>query len=249
MVPGLRAALSMPAAHFVRLDSSDGLRPDEIPVLCMHATTKTTTVVTSFLFSSVEIVKRLLIKTLQLTACHPNNIKVSFKGIEVANKRTLASFNDRDGFILFVWELKDTVTEAGIRAVGLPPCPRMKQVLHEVSLGMLKGLVPRLAIEGTSGSYRMMGPRGDQVAIFKPQDEEPFSPNNPRALLGQLGQQGFRTGVLSGEGFVREHICYWIDQRYGGLFRVPATCSVECYHPSYCYNQDIDVCESNYYVP
>lgn len=187
------------------------------------------------------MVKRSLIKQASLTSCHPNDIKFTFKGIEVANKRGLATFNDREGYIFFGWQLKDQTTEVGIRAIGLPPCSRMKQVLHDAGLGMLKGFVPKLAIEGTSGSYRLCGPLGAQVAIYKPQDEEPFAPNNPRNFVGQLGQPGFRTGVLSGECFVREHICYWVDQRYDGLFGIPATCSVESYHPSYCYKQPMDV--------
>lgn len=42
------------------------------------------------------------------------------------------------------------------------------------------GLVPSLAMEGTGGTYFMPDCRGKHVACFKPQDEEPFSVNNPR---------------------------------------------------------------------
>ena len=41
-------------------------------------------------------------------------------------------------------------------------------------------------------------------AIFKPIDEEPYTPNNPRGFVGNFGSTGFKKGVLSGESSVRE---------------------------------------------
>ena len=41
------------------------------------------------------------------------------------------------------------------------------------------------------------------VAIFKPFDEEPFTENNPRQLIGTTGSQGMRKGILSGESATR----------------------------------------------
>ena len=69
------------------------------------------------------------------------------------------------------------------------------------------------------------------IAIFKPLDEEAYAPNNPRGYQGKLGQQSFRTGVLSGEGAVREVCAYLLDtDNFSG---VPATTMVEVYHPSF----------------
>lgn len=43
-------------------------------------------------------------------------------------------------------------------------------------------------------------------AIFKPHDEEPFCPNNPRGFIGKIDSKGFRQGVRSGEAATREVI-------------------------------------------
>jgi hypothetical protein len=37
-------------------------------------------------------------------------------------------------------------------------------------------------------------------------DEEPFSPNNPRGYMGDIGTYGFRKGIQSGESAQREVI-------------------------------------------
>jgi len=44
------------------------------------------------------------------------------------------------------------------------------------------------------------------VGVFKPMDEEPFSPNNPRGYMGDIGTYGFRKGIQSGESAQREVI-------------------------------------------
>jgi hypothetical protein len=36
------------------------------------------------------------------------------------------------------------------------------------------------------------------VAVYKPYDEEPYTPNNPRGYEGELGTMGIRKGILSG---------------------------------------------------
>lgn len=41
----------------------------------------------------------------------------------------------------------------------------------------------------------MFDGKRQRVAMFKPQDEEAFAPNNPRGYEGHLGQKGFRSGV------------------------------------------------------
>lgn len=50
-----------------------------------------------------------------------------------------------------------------------------------ISEGLLKGLRPKLIDEGTSGTYLLRGPDSSlPLAVYKPMDEEPFAPNNPR---------------------------------------------------------------------
>lgn len=52
----------------------------------------------------------------------------------------------------------------------------------------------------------------NNVAVFKPMDEEAYAPNNPRGYQGKFGQESFRNGVLSGEGAVREVVASILDQ-------------------------------------
>lgn len=80
-------------------------------------------------------------------------------------------------------------------------------------------------MDGTGGTYFFKDPSHRNVGCFKPQDEEPFGPHNPRGLVGELGQvrifqqecagysietdYGFSTTVLLSrvdyeEGFYRE---------------------------------------------
>jgi len=61
--------------------------------------------------------------------------------------------------------------------------------------------------------------------VFKPGDEEPYAPNNPRGHVGMLGQYGFRAGVLSGEGHLREVAASLLDR--DGFASVPLTTLVE----------------------
>lgn len=71
-------------------------------------------------------------------------------------------------------------------------------MIDDVKSGFLKGLKPKLTETGTSGSYFLQNHNSKTTAIFKPYDEEPFAPNNPRKFVGELGSQGFRKGILSG---------------------------------------------------
>lgn len=57
---------------------------------------------------------------------------------------------------------------------------KMKRVLKQIRKGFNSGLVPKLTDDGTSGTYKIRDENKEIVAIFKPIDEEPFAPNNPR---------------------------------------------------------------------
>lgn len=77
-----------------------------------------------------------------------------------------------------------------------------------------------------------------KIAIFKPHDEEPFAPSNPRGYIGNLGGNGIRKGILSGEAATREVAAYVLD--VNKFHKVPSTTYVEFYHPSFNYNELID---------
>lgn len=67
-------------------------------------------------------------------------------------------------------------------------------------------------MDGTGGTYFFKDVFHRNTCCFKPKDEEPFGPNNPRGLVGQLGQSGLRKGILSGEACERELAAYLLDK-------------------------------------
>lgn len=67
------------------------------------------------------------------------------------------------------------------------------------------------------------------VAIWKPIDEEPFAPNNPRGMQAPFGTETLRPGVKSGESSLREVLAYLLD--HDGFAGVPPTALIEVSHP------------------
>ena len=67
--------------------------------------------------------------------------------------------------------------------------PAIEHSLKAIREGFESGLEPTLSEEGTSGSYILkntIGPKEEEdllpIAVWKPIDEEPFAPNNPRGM-------------------------------------------------------------------
>jgi hypothetical protein len=59
---------------------------------------------------------------------------------------------------------------------------------------------PERGREGLGGSYVCYNEGGGRVAIFKPCDEEPLAPNNPKGYVGRmLGDPGWKPTVRVGE--------------------------------------------------
>lgn len=110
----------------------------------------------------------------------------------------------------------------------------LKSCLTMVENGLQKGFEPRLSEEGTSGSYFLSGElecgEAKPVAVFKPIDEEPFAPNNPRDMQANFGSETCRPGVKSGESTFREVYAYLLD--HDGFAGVPPTAFVQIAHPS-----------------
>lgn len=50
----------------------------------------------------------------------------------------------------------------------------------QVRRGLDQGFKPELSLDGTGGTYFLRDAARQRVAVFKPKDEEPFAPNNPR---------------------------------------------------------------------
>eukprot|EP00210_Caulerpa_lentillifera_P002379 g2282.t1 len=79
---------------------------------------------------------------------------------------------------------------------------------------LAQGVRPKLSSAGTGGSYFISALEGKNLAVFKPQDEEPLAPNNPKGHRGSFDSDGLRTGVRSGEGAVREVIAFMLDHEH-----------------------------------
>jgi len=72
---------------------------------------------------------------------------------------------------------------------------------------------PEKASDGMGGTYFMANEAGVKVAIFKPCDEEPLAPNNPKGYVGRnLGDPGWKSTVRVGEvcrrNWGRQHHCH-----------------------------------------
>lgn len=94
--------------------------------------------------------------------------------------------------------------------------------------GLAKGFAPRLATAGTGGSYFICDDEGTNVAVFKPEDEEPLAINNPKgggSSADDLGS-GLRRGIKPGEGAVREVAAFLLDHHH--FSGVPPTAMVTC---------------------
>jgi hypothetical protein len=80
---------------------------------------------------------------------------------------------------------QDEKADMGIEIFGnLRSNKRLEACLDKVREGFAYGSNPVLAHEGTSGAYVIKGAGEDSNAlgVFKPIDEEPFAPNNPRGM-------------------------------------------------------------------
>ena len=80
-------------------------------------------------------------------------------------------------------------------------------LLARIGQGIGQGLAPSLALDGMGGTYVLRDAKRNPVAAFKPRDEEPFAPNNPRGLAGKMGQPGINPAIPSGEAHLREVTC------------------------------------------
>lgn len=105
------------------------------------------------------------------------------------------------------------------------------ELLAKVQQGFAKGLSPQLAMEGTGGAYFLRDARGKKVAVFKPSDEEPYAPCNPRGHVGALGSSGLNRGILSGEAYLREVAAYLLD--HDNFAGVPVTLCAEARHSAF----------------
>ena len=108
---------------------------------------------------------------------------------------------------------------------------QVDSMLAEAQIGIAAGRAPEAALEGMGGTYFLASDGGSRVAIFKPCDEEPLAPNNPKQWQGRaMGMPGMKPSVRVGEAALREVAAYLLD--HDAFAGVPAACLAKCYHPA-----------------
>ena len=79
--------------------------------------------------------------------------------------------------------------------------------------GIASGARPTLLDDCTGGTYLLRDSEGKKLGIFKPVDEEPFAPLNPKGNLGEMHVMSLmRSGVPVGHAAMREVAAYLLDK-------------------------------------
>jgi len=135
-------------------------------------------------------------------------------------------------------DAKETDTRGPIEVIGCANhFPGTKQLVKEIVEAMMNGIDPVPIRSGLGGAYLFRGCNGENIAIIKPTDEEPFAPNNPKGFVGKaLGQPGLKRSVRVGETGFREVAAYLLD--YDGFANVPLTALVKVTHSIFNVNND-----------
>eukprot|EP00210_Caulerpa_lentillifera_P002882 g2752.t1 len=108
------------------------------------------------------------------------------------------------------------------------------KLVKEIAAGFDNGMSPEKTEEGFGGTYFMANATGQKLAIFKPCDEEPFAPCNPKGFIGRaLGDPGLKPTVRVGEAALREVAAYLLD--HDSFAKIPTTLLIGASHPSFNY--------------
>ncbi|EZG78452.1 phosphatidylinositol 3- and 4-kinase family protein [Gregarina niphandrodes] len=194
-----------------------------------------------FPFHDVELLKRMLLKRLKnLALLKISDLQFYHNGVELKNRRLLITFANLEKPV-FQWKVKEKLGKhlviRGIRQLGGMKLPsRHINWLQQINACLQAQVNPKLTDEGTGSTYILCNQINKPIGVFKPTNEEAFTPFNPRGYIGKMGQKGFREGVVSGEGSAREVAAYLLDAYYGSLSNVPVTIMAEAIHPHFCYD-------------
>ena len=123
-------------------------------------------------------------------------------------------------------------------------CSRTRQLVKDVARAIRKGVDPVPVNSGLGGAYYFRNSKGENAAIVKPNDEEPFAPNNPKGFIGKsLGQPGLKRSVRVGETGFREVAAYLLD--HDNSANVPPTVLVKISHPVFHMNEGVNCSNKN----
>lgn len=114
-----------------------------------------------------------------------------------------------------------------------------KKMVKEIVKAMKDGIDPIPVCGGLGGAYYFRNCQGDNCAIVKPTDEEPYAPNNPKGFVGKvLGQPGLKRSVRVGETGFREVAACLLD--YDSFANVPSTALVKVTHSIFNVNDEVN---------
>ncbi|XP_041002521.1 phosphatidylinositol 4-kinase gamma 5-like [Juglans microcarpa x Juglans regia] len=115
----------------------------------------------------------------------------------------------------------------------------MKELVEVIAKAIKAGVDPIPIRSGLGGAYYFRNSLGENVAIVKPTDEEPYAPNNPKGFVGKtLGQSGLKRTVRVGETGFREVAAYLLDR--GHFANVPSTALVKITHSVFNVNDEVN---------
>jgi hypothetical protein len=109
-----------------------------------------------------------------------NLLRLFFRGRELKKLRTLNDCDILNNSTLYLVVNSSSQTDT-ISLYGNLPCPdSLNQLIGQARRSITAGLIPKLALEGLGSAYFIRNTQKQNLAVFKPEDEEPFTPNNRR---------------------------------------------------------------------
>lgn len=164
--------------------------------------------------------------------------KLVYNGHVLSSSKSLSEYGIQQGAVLELVPVPSLSSQSSWGSQSLPRelpqgSPPLSSPEHELfedfmkaRAGLATGHKPKLAPSGTGGSYFICDEEGHNVAVFKPEDEEPNAVNNPKGRGGNHDSEGLRHGVMPGEGAIREVAAFVLD--HGHFAGVPPTAMVSC---------------------
>ncbi|EOD28550.1 hypothetical protein EMIHUDRAFT_450026 [Emiliania huxleyi CCMP1516] len=128
-----------------------------------------------------------------------------------------------------------------LEPIGAGRDAHILRLVNESCAALDAGCRPSLVDDGLGGTYIIESPWGSRlpISLFKPRDEEPCGPNNPKGaqqtFIANIGEEGMCPGIRIGDAALNEHLAYTLDatERSRHFCRVPATACVRTEHTSF----------------
>lgn len=104
-------------------------------------------------------------------------------------------------------------------------------LIRDIEEGFEAGYEPELCEEGINGTYFLKDKNGNKIGVFKPQDEEGNSPQNPKNGEDSEKELDSSKGIKPGDAALREVAAFLLDSsKFHG---VPLTLMAKISHPSF----------------